>query len=379
MRRIAWKPACVVLDAMGVMFAAADDVEELLIPFVAAYGGVADAHRIRSAYLDASLGAIGADEFWTLVGLSPAIEDDYLSRHSLAPGVMQFLRSATDAGVPVWCLSNDVARWSAKLRASFGLDELLSGAVISSDVRSRKPDAAIYRRLLDRCGEAPADILFVDDRKKNVLAARALGMTSIEFDAENGYRALAAQIFGTGGGMRDPEKRPVSSKVTLQPFLPPHLPLLAKWLREPHVAPWYPEPEANLEWAASPPAGGSQAIIASGADEIGWLRWQRVDRDTLDSLGLRDIPANSVDADILIGERSSIGRGLGPAALAALIVTVREDETVPLIGLTSSVNNHSAHRAFEKAGFRIVCQYDPNGFGLCHLLTLDLRASHYRS
>jgi RimJ/RimL family protein N-acetyltransferase len=167
----------------------------------------------------------------------------------------------------------------------------------------------------------------------------------------------------------------LSSIVALKPFLPSHLPLLTRWLRQPHVVPWYPQPEENLEWAASPPAGGSQAIIVSGADEVGWLRWQRVDRQTLDALGLRDIPAGSVDADILIGERALIGRGLGPAALAALIARMREDEAVPLIGLTSSVDNHSAHRAFEKAGFRIVGQYDPNGFGLCHLLTLDLRTS----
>jgi aminoglycoside 6'-N-acetyltransferase len=168
-------------------------------------------------------------------------------------------------------------------------------------------------------------------------------------------------------------------RVALKPFLPSHLPLLARWLRQPHVVLWYPEPDANLEWAASPPPGGSQAIIAAGADEVGWLRWQRVDRDTLDALGLRDIPANSVDADILIGEPASIGRGIGPAALAALIARVRADDSVPLIGLTSSVDNHGAHRAFEKAGFRIVGQYDPNGFGQCHLLTLDLRVSGTRA
>jgi HAD superfamily hydrolase (TIGR01509 family) len=193
-------PACIVLDAMGVMFAAADDVEELLIPFVASVNATADARQIRSAYLDSSLGAIGADEFWTRVGLSPAVEDDYLTRHTLVHGAIPFLQTAKDVGVPVWCLSNDVARWSAKLRAKFGLDRLLSGAVISSDVRSRKPDAAIYRHLLDACGEAPADIVFVDDRQHNVEAARALGIASIEFDAGTGFHGLAARIFGVRDG-----------------------------------------------------------------------------------------------------------------------------------------------------------------------------------
>lgn len=165
------------------------------------------------------------------------------------------------------------------------------------------------------------------------------------------------------------------SGVTLQRLLPRHLVLLGSWLRQPHVAPWFPEPDANLRWAAHPPPGGSQAIIASGADEVGYLRWQRVDRNALDSLGLYNIPANSVDADILIGVDASLGRGLGPAALDALAATVREDPSVPMLGLTSAVANVRAHRAFEKAGYRIVGRYDPNGFGPCYLFTLDLRAA----
>lgn len=165
----------------------------------------------------------------------------------------------------------------------------------------------------------------------------------------------------------------LDARVTLQPFLPMHVERLRAWLRQPHVAPWFPEPDANLSWAANPPEGGTQAIIAAGTAEVGWLRWQRVGRATLDSLGLHYIPANSVDADILIGERDAVGKGLGHAALAALVAKVREDQSVPLIGLTSSVENARAHRAFEKAGFRIVGQYDPNGLGPCYLLTLDLR------
>lgn len=38
---------CVVLDAMGVIYSAADDVAELLIPFVRASGGTVDAEGIK--------------------------------------------------------------------------------------------------------------------------------------------------------------------------------------------------------------------------------------------------------------------------------------------------------------------------------------------
>jgi aminoglycoside 6'-N-acetyltransferase len=167
------------------------------------------------------------------------------------------------------------------------------------------------------------------------------------------------------------------AQIALAPFAARHLAVLARWLREPHVAPWYAHPEDDLAWAASPPVGGAQAIVATGENEIGYLRWRRVDREVLDALGLDEIPAGSVDADILISAEG-VGVGAGPAALRALIDLLRRDASVPLIGLTTEIQNHRAHRAFERAGFRIVRQYDDGVHGMCHLMTLDLRAARGR-
>jgi aminoglycoside 6'-N-acetyltransferase len=162
--------------------------------------------------------------------------------------------------------------------------------------------------------------------------------------------------------------------VTLQPFRPEHIALLAAWLEEPHVAPWYARPDENLEWARQPPAGAEHAIIALDARAVGYLRWQRVDRATLHSLGLDEIPENSVDADILIGRAGGFGNGIGPRALNLLAKRLLDDPSIPLIGLTSEFANTHAHRAFEKAGFRIARQYDVPPLGTCHLLIRDLRA-----
>ena len=143
-----------------------------------------------------SLGVISADEFWIGVGLDPSVEDEYLSKHALVPGVRDFLVMARDKDIPVWCLSNDVGRWSRKLRTSFEIDRLVCGAVISSDVRSRKPDSAIYQCLLDRTGYRAGDLLFVDDRAKNVEAALAMGIPSRTFSPDTGYPFLIRQVFG---------------------------------------------------------------------------------------------------------------------------------------------------------------------------------------
>jgi phosphoglycolate phosphatase-like HAD superfamily hydrolase len=190
------RPMALELDAMGVVFSAADDVVELLIPFVRERGGVANADAVQAAYVEASLGTITADTFWLRVGLRPSLEDDYLAGHSVAAGAFDALKLAEERGVPVWLLSNDVERWSRKLRAAFGLEALLSGSVISSDARVRKPDPAIYRYFLQRSGYGADQVLFVDDREKNVAAAGAIGMRALQFGGDVGFGSLTKLLRG---------------------------------------------------------------------------------------------------------------------------------------------------------------------------------------
>jgi len=127
--------------------------------------------------------------------------------------------------------------------------------------------------------------------------------------------------------------------VSLVPFDRSQAPLLAEWLARPHVALWHPDPGAWLRWALNPPQGGAHALIDWDGRPIGCLRWQKVTRETLDSLSLTEIPEGSVDIDILIGETDCLGRGLGPRALSILVRTLSQDRSIPLLGLTTSVLN----------------------------------------
>jgi len=156
--------------------------------------------------------------------------------------------------------------------------------------------------------------------------------------------------------------------VALIRFDPTRAPLLADWLARPHVARWHPDPEERVRWAANPPRDGSQALIICGARPIGYLRWQKVGRETLDAVGLPEIPAGSVDIDILIGETDCVGRGHGPRALALLVEVLRRDPSVPVLGLSPSVDNLAAQRAYAKAGFRVTREYDARGYGRCALM-----------
>ncbi len=169
------RPRTLVLDAMGVLYRAADDVGELLVPFVGALGG-ASAERVQATYLRASCGECSASDFWREVGLHEGHEDAYLSRHEIAPDLPSFLEWARAERYALACLSNDVERWSRKLRRRFGLEESIADWVISSEVKARKPDPRIYEALLRRLGLGPSSLLLVDDREKNLDAASRAGL-----------------------------------------------------------------------------------------------------------------------------------------------------------------------------------------------------------
>jgi RimJ/RimL family protein N-acetyltransferase len=62
----------------------------------------------------------------------------------------------------------------------------------------------------------------------------------------------------------------------------------------------------------------------------------------------------------------------GPIALQILIGRLREDPSIPLLGLTTSVHNHTAQRAYYKAGFKNLREYDAPGYGRCLLMVMSL-------
>jgi putative hydrolase of the HAD superfamily len=184
------------LDAMGVIYEVGDDVADLLVPFVRECGGLADALEIEAIYKEASLGRIPATEFWQRVGVPQVLEDDYLSRFRLAGGIQSLLESASELFERVVCLSNDLSEWSLKLRRRFQLEPYFAGWYISADLGFRKPDRQIYLHMLTDLGVDPSEVLFVDDRLRNLDSAAELGIQTIHYDVgsagtRDGHRTVS--------------------------------------------------------------------------------------------------------------------------------------------------------------------------------------------
>jgi putative hydrolase of the HAD superfamily len=173
----------VILAAMGVLYEAGDDVAELLVPFVGKHGrSDLSAEAIDRDYVEASLGRMGPEAFWRRMGVDPCLEDSYLAGHRLIEGTLEALAALKQRHGRLACLSNDLSSWSLKLRQRFGLERWIDHWFISGDLSLRKPSPEIYRLAAERLGVRPQDIVFVDDRPRNLDAAKAVGFDTVLLD-----------------------------------------------------------------------------------------------------------------------------------------------------------------------------------------------------
>lgn len=98
------------------------------------------------------------------------------------PTVVKFLKNLRrDSSVKIFAMSNvaieDFASLSDKMDPSIFHQVFTSG-----EAGMRKPDLGFYRQVLEKIDLAPEQVVFVDDKHENVLAANNLGIRGLVFD-----------------------------------------------------------------------------------------------------------------------------------------------------------------------------------------------------
>ena len=94
------------------------------------------------------------------------------------------------AGYKLYVLSNMSLEFIEFLRKT-EVYKYFDGEVISCEEHVVKPDAEIYRRLVERYGLDVSETLFIDDRKENVEAARNEGWEGFNFNPRNPEESCA--------------------------------------------------------------------------------------------------------------------------------------------------------------------------------------------
>lgn len=101
-----------------------------------------------------------------------------IDSYAYLEGVEELLGDLKDRGVPMYALSN-YSRWYELMDAKLGLSRFLDLRFISCNTGHRKPSPEAYLTVSRTLGIRPSRCVFVDDRRKNVEAAEALGMVGI--------------------------------------------------------------------------------------------------------------------------------------------------------------------------------------------------------
>ena len=108
------------------------------------------------------------------------------------PQMSALVRRARTAGIRTALLSNS---WGNRYPRDTW-DGMFDAIVISGEIGMRKPEPEIYRYAAEAVGLVPNQCVFVDDMRRNVAAAQAVGMRGIHHIGYDDTRRELESLFG---------------------------------------------------------------------------------------------------------------------------------------------------------------------------------------
>ncbi|MDR1836178.1 MAG: HAD-IA family hydrolase [Treponema sp.] len=174
----------IIFDMYGVIL---KDPDGGLMPFVNRFFPDLNFDDVSIYWRKANVGEISSLEFFSKLGFEgdiKKIEKEYLdtievdaSFYSAAQTLGKYYRLAV--------LSNDLSEWSNYLRGKFDINKYFDTIVISGDVKLQKPDINIFNLMIDRLALPACNCVYIDDRRRNLSAAKSTGMETILFNSRN--------------------------------------------------------------------------------------------------------------------------------------------------------------------------------------------------
>ncbi|PBB38936.1 GNAT family N-acetyltransferase [Mesorhizobium sp. WSM3868] len=136
-----------------------------------------------------------------------------------------------------------------------------------------------------------------------------------------------------------------------RPVTQKDLPMIARWLAEPHIAEWWGDPEKEIAEIREHIGSVSvePLIVELGGRPIAYL--QSYDPHLEDNHPYADQPFGTLGIDLSIGPPDLVGIGHGSAIVRQFVAELFE-EGAPRVVIDPHPGNGRAIRAYEKAGFR---------------------------
>jgi putative hydrolase of the HAD superfamily len=115
--------------------------------------------------------------------------------------MLAWVRTLKASGRKVAMLSNMPRELGEYMKSHLDWLGEFDHLTLSYELRSVKPEAAIYRDAVDGLGVHPEEAVFIDDRAENIEAAEALGIRALLFESAEAFSRSArnaGQFLGLG-------------------------------------------------------------------------------------------------------------------------------------------------------------------------------------
>ncbi|MFA9378359.1 MAG: HAD-IA family hydrolase [Lachnotalea sp.] len=172
----------VILDMYGVILKETGDG---FVPYVQHTFPDLKPEDIWTPWNKADIGELSSIEVFEAIGYKgdlEKIEKEYLDTIEIEEAFFQFANVITKNN-KLALISNDSSRWSKYLREKFDINKYFDVISVSGDLKIKKPDERIYQLTLEKLGCVASDCIYVDDRRYNLAAAKALGIDTILFNS----------------------------------------------------------------------------------------------------------------------------------------------------------------------------------------------------
>lgn len=143
-------------------------------------------------------GELTAEEYWhtVLIDSAPNAASSDEQEHALIeelvhldaigwsvvnPAMVRWMHSLRRNAIRMLIISNMSRELEGPLTTGRGWNDLMETRVISGNVGEIKPAPQIFEIACERMNLASGNLLFVDDRERNIEGARAAGMQAIHF------------------------------------------------------------------------------------------------------------------------------------------------------------------------------------------------------
>ena len=145
-------------------------------------------------------GKISREQFWqqvlTHLPLKESIDvltKEWIAHYNLIPGMKELI-TELKRKYRVMYLSDNVRERVQGLDDRFKFLHWFNGGIFSHEVGVRKPDLRIYKLALKTAGVAASEAVFIDDKPKNLVPAKALGMKVILFQSADQLQQVLTKI-----------------------------------------------------------------------------------------------------------------------------------------------------------------------------------------